>query len=263
MLRNMNHRFVSSLCVSFAALLSPATASAAPIILYNSTTGQKPQDQGWFYNADNGTFGQPAASVIETNLANTMLLDTADPITDRAGYIRSSLLGNIPVGVHFDRMQGYALSINAQVFNESHATNDRAGFSLLVLGSDNFGVELGFWSDRIFAQSTTFTHVEEALYDNTQVISNYTLSVFENTYSFFAPGLATPLTGPLRKYPTAGFPTDPYGLSNFLYFGDNTRSAEAQVNFTQISYSPVAIPEPSCLLCGAAGLVALGLWRRR
>jgi hypothetical protein len=124
--------------------------------------------------------------------------------------------------------------------------------SLLLLGSDNFGVELGFWSDRIFAQSTSFNHAEEVLYDNTQAISNYTLSVLGNTYSLYAPGLAVPLTGPLRQYPSAGFPVDPYGLSNFLYFGDNTRSAEAQVNFTQVSYSPVPIPEPSWVAICAA-----------
>ncbi|MDX1961822.1 MAG: hypothetical protein SFX18_01635 [Pirellulales bacterium] len=237
-----------------------SVAQAMPIILYNSTTGQKPQDQGWFYLATGATTFDPPQSVIENNLGNTMLFDTADPITDRAGYSRIPGVTPVPPGVVLDRTLGYSLSINVQITNENHNTNDRAGWSLIVLGHDNRGIEIGFWEDRVFAQSTTFTHAEEALYDTTAAITNYTLSVFGDSYAFFAPGMANPMVGPLRQYPSNGFPSDPYGLSNFIFVGDNTSSAEVQALFTQVGYSPV-VPEPSWWW-GAASLAAAVLCGR-
>ena len=64
----------------------------------------------------------------------------------------------------------------------------------------------------------------------------------------------TTLSGSLRTYPTSGNPlVDPYGLSNFLYIGDDTKSAETQTNFTFVGFT--AIPEPSFYV--SLGIVGL------
>ena len=40
-----------------------------------------------------------------------------------------------------------------KLLSETHSTNDRAGLSLIVLSSDLRGIELGFWTNEIWAQS--------------------------------------------------------------------------------------------------------------
>jgi|GEM_PF-1454384 len=243
------------------------TAQAAPVILFNSTTGQTPDDDpwDWLYRGDDGVFGAPG-SVINTNLYGLVtLLDTADPNADRAGY---SLGGaqQLPGGVVLDRNEGFALSFNLQLISEIHTSPDHAGFSLTVMTADNWGIELGFWNDRIFAQNGNFTHGEEVLYNNSLNIANYTLSVQGNSYCFFAPGMDSPLIGSLRQYSGSGFPDNPYGQNNLIFMGDNTNSGSAQVLITQVGFTPVINPIPEPGIFGFAGVALIGaavVWRVR
>lgn len=36
---------------------------------------------------------------------------------------------------------------------ETHNRPERAGFSVILLGADRRGIELGFWRDQVFAQA--------------------------------------------------------------------------------------------------------------
>jgi hypothetical protein len=213
---------------------------AAEIVLYDSSTNQPPNSPAWNWTVseDGGTLLTPSASVIRTTAGGLTTLDTINPASDRAGYGRL-----LAPAVNLDRAAGYTLRFEVQVLGEVHTSNDRAGFSILHTASDGRGLELGFWMDRVWAQSDSplFTHGEEQPLDATDR-QLYTLTVLNNTYSLSSPGMAT-LSGPLRDYSSFGLP---YTLPNFLFLGDNTTSGEAATRIAFISVD--VVPEPAAIL---------------
>jgi hypothetical protein len=76
----------------------------------------------------------------------------------------------------------------------------RAGYSFILLGHDAKGIELGFWSNEIWAQNPNFTHAESISIDTT-VERNYTLQIIDEQYKLLD-GKNTLLSGTLRDYPT-------------------------------------------------------------
>lgn len=58
------------------------------------------------------------------------------------------------------------------------------------------------------------------------------------------------LKGSLRDYTAFTGAIDPYETPNFIFFGDNTTSAKANINFRSAS---ITVPEPNAIL----GLLAL------
>ncbi|NJO70635.1 MAG: hypothetical protein HC825_00805, partial [Oscillatoriales cyanobacterium RM1_1_9] len=172
-----------------------------------------------------------------------------------------------------DRSAGYSINFTAKVDSENNddtSTNksdknkdgklDRAGFNLIVISSDGQeGIELSFDSDRIWVledgtnqvtpslepdpdTSSThnrqlFTQAESATFDTVAGFVDYQLSVQGETYRLFA-GSTEILTGRLRDYTAAIIPVplpDPYGVPNYLFLGDDTPSAQAQVKLKGIS----------------------------
>jgi len=121
---------------------------------------------------------------------------------------------------------------------------------------------LAFWEDWIWAQSAPgFTHAEETAFDTTDSLTEYVLAIAGNSYTLSADGSPV-LTGPLRDYPDAAHPV--YGLTNFLFFGDDTGSAAARIELVSIEVlTGTAIPEPSSVVLGLlAGLLAAIFGRR-
>lgn len=150
-----------------------------------------------------------------------------------------------------DRAAGFSLLFELQVNSESHASNDRAGFSVILLSEDSFGIELGFWTNEIWAQSgPTFTHAEGASYDTTAAERLYELQILGSDYRLLADGTQI-LTGALRDYASFGVP---YNLPRFVFLGDNTSSAGADVVLGDVTLL-TDVPEPA----GPALLSLLGL----
>ncbi|MFN0163253.1 MAG: hypothetical protein ACKVQQ_18660, partial [Burkholderiales bacterium] len=59
-----------------------------------------------------------------------------------------------PLFPALDRNAGFTLSLGFRILEESHSGNpNRAGFSVILVGQDLKGVEIGFQNDRIFAQN--------------------------------------------------------------------------------------------------------------
>jgi hypothetical protein len=105
-----------------------------------------------------------------------------------------------------------------------------------VLASDQQGIELGFWPDRIWAQAgggngdgPLFTQAEGAALDTT-IMRSYTLEVSGAMYTLRS-GNTLVLSGILRNYSSFGFP---YNVPNFVFFGDDTTSASAVVRISSI-----------------------------
>jgi hypothetical protein len=229
------------LTLAFLCLGTPALAQT---VLYDAAGGQTvSQYGGWIVN--------PLA--FESFNAGTTLYNTT-PVGNvgQGGFARLDLTLN--------RAAGVTLGFTAKVDSESHSgSGDRAGFSVIAITSDLMGIELGFWQDRIWAQSgPAFTKAEEGLYDTTEALTSYELVIVGNAYSLLADG--TPIVaGALRNYSAFG---NPYNIANFVFFGDDTTSAQASFRTSRITLGASA-PEPGTLGLLALGGVALVRRRRR
>ncbi|MBW4512023.1 MAG: DUF4347 domain-containing protein [Scytonematopsis contorta HA4267-MV1] len=169
-----------------------------------------------------------------------------------------------------DAAKGFTLSFDLTMTSQSAVSDDnndglvdRAGFSVTVVTSDKTkAIELGFWTNRIWAQlggsnsipvgtptRTLFTQAPRAGTENkdynTTVETRYDLKVKGNNYELFAAGGTTPLlTGTLKDYTafdhtTAGpgrtsAPYDAYEQPNFIFLGDNTGSANASFTLGRV-----------------------------
>lgn len=266
--------------VSTIACGSFDRVGAVTTVLYDSASGTTPNGgtSPYLNFANIGLGSQSFGSGVTT-------LNTSAPEATYAGYTNYNNTGTAffnPLFPILDKNSGYTLSftvkINSQTNNGTNGDN-RAGFSALILGSDKTGIEIGFRNPNtqgggttpdIFSQSgASFTVGEQ----NTNLngilsqLTTYDLSVLGNNYTL-KNGNTTLLTGALRDYTAAAVPntlTASYGLSNFLFLGDNTTSAGASVdisNVTLITNSATAIPEPSNLL-GIGMAIGLGVKLKR
>lgn len=244
----------------FLLLLILAIPRLAPadVTLFDGTLGTNPNAQNWLY-LTNPLFG---ASATQTASPTGTTLDSTFVQSEQAGYFAHLSNFSHPLLPTLDRTNGYSVSFDVGVLSESHASNDRAGFSVIVLSADLVGIELGFWADRIWAQSDSplFTHAEEVLTD-TSALSRYTLSVVGSSYMLSRDGQSL-LSGGLRNYSTFG---TPYTTPNFLFLGDDTSSASAKVKLARVGVSVASVPEPGTwrlFACGIGSVVAMTRLRR-
>ena len=235
------------------------TATPATTTLYNGTG--LPTGQGWL------GFGQlplPSAfnfppylsnsvsSASQTAGSNGVTLNTQvfpNPNANQ-GYVgygnytanlttQTALLVNSAFPI-LDRADGFTLSFQLALTTETSAAN-RAGFSLTLLSNDSVGIELGFKSTQIFAQSNNFEAAESVAPGFSLSNSvNYAIAVKDNGYQLFANN-ALILSGALRTYnfdPTTSqprLPFNPYALPNFLVLGDNTDQGRATITLGAIT----------------------------
>jgi len=229
----------------FAVILThvSAAAPAAPSVLYDAAQGSLPDAQGFTFLA--------LPSVAPAISGGATVLDTSSSKSIVAGYFSKSTPQLV-----LDRAAGYTVRFTVQVDLEDHSgsdknndgTEDRAGFSVIVLSSDKRGIELGFWQDRIWAQeggsgSQLFTQAERAAFNTQSARTPYMLAVHGDTYTLSSNGTAI-LSGKLRDYTTFnGFP-DPYETPNLIFLGDDTRSASAKIQLTYVAFGPASSNGP-------------------
>jgi hypothetical protein len=159
-------------------------------------------------------------------------MTTSNSLDIQAGYIGGSTVPTL------DRTSGYTVSLTTQVLSETHVSDDRAGFSIIVLSSDLQGIELGFWRDSVWAQEDDatdpgdlFTRAETSAFTTTTGLIEYELGVRDDRYTLLSGG-TTILSGTLRNYSSFGLP---YTQQNFLFLGDNTTSAAAIIRLSYVA----------------------------
>ena len=233
-------------------------------VLYDGSANTLPTSQGWYY-ATSPFSGAAAGQAAGGGVTN---LDSTPQILESAGYFSDvPIFPSHPgVGV-LDSSAGFALLFDVQVVSEDHSgSSNRAGFSIIVIDSAAKGVELGFWSDEIWAQTDTplFTHSgsEQAAFDTTAAITRYKLIFNSGANWLFAGGVPL-FNGALKDYSAfdhaaAGLPMDPYETPSFIFMGDDTGSASAEVNISRVEL----IPEPATAVLLAVGMAGV-LWKRR
>jgi hypothetical protein len=187
-----------------------------------------------------------------------------------SNYNASGQLINAATFPNLDRAQGYLVSFALKV-NEAINTDfgsdknldglpDRSGFNVISISSDGqYGIELGFEAGRIWAQEdgtrqvdpslepdptdantsdrTLFTQAEGVNFATNSRLVNYDLLVQGHAYTLYADGTAI-LSGRLRDYTALEGFLDPYERPNFLFFGDNTPSAQGRVDIGDITVTP-------------------------
>ncbi|MFZ0546999.1 MAG: hypothetical protein WAM60_16240 [Candidatus Promineifilaceae bacterium] len=212
--------------------------------LYDGALGGTPNSQGslLYLNLPPGSATNSASSGV-TTLDTTIVNDGA-----YAGYFNDhDTNADIPV---LNRTTGYTLTFTAQVESESHANNNRAGFSVIILGDDSKGIEMAFWENEIWVQDDDandpgdlFTHAEGAAYSTTTSLQTYHLAVFSDTYTLTV-GSSTILTGRLRDYTNFSGSIDPYETPNFIFLGDDTTSAQARIKLSFVAVETAESPPP-------------------
>ncbi|BAU11563.1 outer membrane secretion protein [Leptolyngbya sp. NIES-3755] len=255
----MKHLLTATLTSTF---LLVGSASASALVLYDGTLNSTPDAQSW---------GRPSPSGSQSLNGGGTLLNTTADFSIRDGYSRTD--------TSLNRSTGFNIRFDLQLLNEfrnSSASNntgtdsidDRAGLSIIVLSSDTRGIELGFWTNRIWAQEdgvvkadpvtrsspptsptgTRFSQAEGATFDTQSSLNQYDLTILGNTYALYANGnYSLPLlTGRLRDYSPEfaafGVAGVPYVTPNLVFIGDNTTSASGSFQLNQVAYSSTPIP---------------------
>lgn len=244
------------LAMTIGLLASNRSMNAVEITLYDASAGTLPGTQPWLFYAELGTVTQTLLGTTGTRLASDL--------GSQAGYSNTVPILNTyknPGFPSLDASQGFAIDWSMRLISETHSSPNRAGTSMILLGSDNMGIELGFWTDQVWAQTSNplFTKGESVNFDTTSASVDYRLQVNGGNYVLYA-NQSQILTGQTRSY--AAFGSAPYTLSNYFFLGDNTTSAGATVDIGSVRLI-TPIPETSLtslIVALAAGAVAL---RRR
>lgn len=204
---------------------SPALAG----VLYDASLGTAPDAQGWFVSA--------VAPMQSAVMDGRFILDSRSGGHATRGGMFAQMPGTVRAA------EGFAVRFDLQLIAESHATPHRAGVSIIALDSDQRGLELAFWEDRIWAQadSPLFTHAEEVEVSPWGRTVAFELTFFDGRYSLNSEG-TTLLSGPMRDYTAFnGFP-DVYEIPGFLYFGDDTTSAAGAFSVGRVAVTPLEPP---------------------
>lgn len=238
-------------------------ANAITTTLYDGTTGVTPNlyTLNPYLNFTSLAGGSQLAS------SGATVLDTSTTNFSYAGYSNYNNALNEFINSSFpilDNNTGYTLSFTIATNSQTNISPDRAGFGVIVLGSNKKGIEIGFRNPNtitgipdIFAlnDDSTFTKGEQNsnLGGILNTLNTYELTVAGNTYTLKNGSNPPLLSGALRDYSpnaTPGTLTQVYDTANFLFLGDDTTSAGGKVEIQSITLTtnPTAVPEPSSLL---------------
>ncbi len=260
-------RLAQAIIIAVLLPLGVAPAAANVIPLYDGSLNSLPTAQGWL--SYQPALGSPVQQIVsgEGLRLNTGVNGSPPPLLGAVGYTSHDSVP--PLSTHLfnaawpvlDTGLGVTLSFVLRIYDEDHENTDRAGFSVILLGADHLGIELGFWEDSIWAQSgPDFTRDESAVFNTVTRAVLYGLTILGDAYRLSADGVEI-LRGPTRDYSPATPTPDPYGVPNFVFLGDNTGSAAADFFLGDIT---LTIPEPPvpALLVAALLLAPRAGWRR-
>lgn len=227
-------------------------AHGQPVALYDGTVNPNPEPP-WLFAAYPFIAAFPPIFSTEPDIrTDSVRLDSTGLTADSAGYFIAGT-PNSPLGAPLDRATGFTVWLDLHLISEEHSgSNDRAGFSLIVISDDKKGLEIGFWENRVWVQDddpALFVQAEGVETDTTSGFFRYGVWVRGADYQIWKNG-APILTGSLRNYTAFDSQElviqilNPYRTANFLFFGDNTSSAEA---ISEVAHVAVSLHSPGDL----------------
>ncbi|AFY70097.1 hypothetical protein Pse7367_1821 [Thalassoporum mexicanum PCC 7367] len=267
---------VSAIATPIIFLAHADRSQAASFTLYDGTAQAVTPDNFAPQFLDFNPGLVPGATQTYSGGINATNLNTTASDGVQAGYTNFNLASMLvnPAFPDLDRTVGYTLSFVVEIVSAAEASADRAGFNVIAVSSDPgagnlSSVEISFQTNRVFSQPTPDPNPaigfsgfgeENTMFNPVGVgFVAYDLVVAGSTYELFA-NSASILSGPLRDYtPFAGFP-DPYETANFIFFGDDTTSAQANINFQSATLTTIPFEfSPAFGLIALAGVA--GLWQ--
>lgn len=237
----------------FACLLGSAAFASANefAVLYDAEAGnQKPDSLAWqwLYGSSSPT-GASATVTPPSAGAPYTTLDTSTNADISAGWGRISPFT-------LNKASGFIARFELQLLS-SGIGNDRAGFSVMLLDFDRYGVEIGMGTNRLFAYNDddAFTPGEGVDLDLTQM-HQYELKIGNGSYFMSIDGKFV-LGGSWRLYNQS---LPPYNTPNFIFVGDDTSRQSSVARFK--SFSIESVPEPATFAVFGLGVLAARLRRR-
>ncbi|MBO3458907.1 PEP-CTERM sorting domain-containing protein [Aetokthonos hydrillicola Thurmond2011] len=254
---------------AFSLLMLNYPSLAASITLYDGASGvtpnQYPDVSSTFFtfNSPNGGTQQASGGVTNLNTTANNSIYAGYSNYNNASLVNSSFPS-------LDRNAGYTLSFTVKINSEADtadATHPRAGFSVIALSSDKQGIEIGFGFNNntvIFSQdNSSFNQIGENYSSASTLLESltqYDLTVSGSTYTLSS-GSTTILSGALRNYTAAtGFGSDVYRTSNFIFLGDDTTSANANIDlkYVALTTNSAGVPYEFSPSLGILALAACG-----
>ncbi|HLK15240.1 MAG TPA: hypothetical protein VKT78_10575 [Fimbriimonadaceae bacterium] len=206
-------------------------ATGFTTVLYEAAISKTRPDRskwGWFY------LSLPTrAKVTAPGGSGFVTLDTTSSIKIQAGWGKQ-------LTAKLDRRVGYTATWRMKLVREEHSKDgQRAGLSVFVLSDDHYGIEVGYWNDRIFVynDNKTFTPAEFVPFDPRSKLRTYRLSVHGDRYTLNVDGLDR-LSGKLRNYSFFGFP---YTRPNSIWYGDDTTRGESVSQWAEFQVSSASL----------------------
>jgi hypothetical protein len=262
----------TAITVSLTLLAGVNRAEAVQVTLYNGQLGGTPSSQGWLNLGNTGATENASGGVTNLNSfsSNNIYAGYSNRNVSVSLFpfaITPTTLVN-PSFPTLDRNAGYTLSFTVQILNQvNDGVNgpNRAGFSVIALSSDQQGIEIGFRSSDIFSQSGSSFTVGEinnsgAIAPLLSALTTYNLNVLGNTYTLTS-GATNILSGSLRDYTAAtGFAGNIYRTADFVFLGDNTTSARANINLGAVSVNTNTAAAVPYEFSPTFGIFILGAW---
>jgi hypothetical protein len=277
---------LTAITISLTLLAGLSPLKAATVTLYDGAAGGLPDSQGWldyrdatvifpippFFLPGGGSQTAIAGGTSLNSLGSGAQNNIYAAYSNRNTNVSLSPLSITPgdfVNPSFptlDRNAGYTLTFTVQIatqVNDGPDGANRAGFNVTALSSDLRGIEIGFRTNDIFAQSDSplFTQAEinNSVGSLLAAVTTYSLNISGDNYSLTGDG--TPiLSGALRDYSSFGDPVNPYSTPNLILLGDNTTEARANINLYSISLTANAAAAVPFDFNPTFALLILGAW---
>jgi hypothetical protein len=257
--RSLKTLAATACAAALTGLMAAPPARAA--LVYDATAATLPSSQGWLsvcvFAAGSGCAQSVVAGVYTMNTGIGAVGNTL-----QAGHTR--------VDQALDPFQGYRIDFNLRVNSEVHANANRAGFSMIFVGSDvTQSIEIGFWDNEVFGYDYTggtsgaFVKGPSALFDTDGGFNDYSLIVQMGQYRVLANG-GLLFSGALQNYAQSTNVTHAfYDIANGWFWGDDTTSARASTSMTSMRFTALQVPEPGSAWLLGAGLLAAVWWRTK
>jgi subtilisin family serine protease len=220
--------------------------------LFVSTRGNFPQFQGWVQliadpPSDFPGYVQPhpqGGARLDTTAQNQIIAGFTNYTFDWQVTFNHQVLN--PLFPTMDRQEGIIARFGLMIESESHANANEAGYSVILLSSDQKGIELGFHTNSIFGMNdgtegegtAMLSRGEEVAFATTGSRIQYEVQIQGEEYILRAVQngeLTEILRGPLRDYSSVqALPGDHpvqrvnRQLPNYVFFGDASRQANVR-----------------------------------
>jgi hypothetical protein len=273
--RQMGSKLTGLLAGWGVVVLVIASAGGQTTTLYSASTDSSPTSRGLLTYQYNVLDPAPVVASTTGASGETTFNTTAND-DEEGGWSNYSYNPLVPsssiVNSSFPSLNpttGFSVSWTLAIGSESSMSSDtRSGFDVIVLGSDEKGVELAYEDNDVWAQEYVSgmgfeeNPAQDSDTQNNDTFStgpsliNYNLSILGGNYTLTANG-TTILTGATQNYTAYGLL--PYTLPNFVFMGDDTTEADSSASFSSLA---VSVPEP-VMGMGIVAVGVMGLMRRR